>query len=199
VPFALPAWDRALFTLLNGEWRAPLFDVVLPVFSWSWLIWVAGGVAAFFLVRRGGRRALLPVLCVVLAVILADTATGQLKDAFCRTRPLNSLPLTWLQEDGHWQQRPADFTPPFEECGSSFPSGHATNTMALAVAVILLWGRRARWIFFLPLVTGWSRIYLGKHFPSDVMAGWVMGAAAATLVWALWCAARKILAKRAAG
>lgn len=191
--FALPDWDRTLFTLLNGELRGSLLDAALPVFSWTWLLWALGAVAAVVLVRRGGRKASAAVLCVLLAVTLADTATGRLKDAFCRTRPLNSLPLAWLQEDGKWRQRPADFSPPPEDCGSSFPSGHATNTMALAVAVLLLRAGRSRWILVLPLLTGWSRVYLGKHFPSDVMAGWVVGAAAATLAWALWRLVQKRL------
>ncbi len=191
--FVLPDWDRALFRLLNGEWRHPLLDVLLPVFSWTWLLWVLGAVAAVLVVRRGGRRAAAAVLCVLLAVGLADALTDRMKDAFCRVRPLNSLPLAWHQEDGAWLRRPADFAPRPEDCGSSYPSGHATNTMALVTALLLLRGGRSRWLLLLPLLTGWSRVYLGKHFPSDVMAGWVVGMAGAALAWALWRLARKRL------
>ena len=199
--FALPDWDRALFTLLNQQWRGPLLDALLPVFSWTWLIWTLGGGCAVVLGlrarRRGGtqgmRRAVAATLCVLLAVGLADAATDYLKDSCCRSRPLNCLPLTWHQEDGLWLQRPADFTPRPDTCGSSFPSGHATNTMAVAAAIILLRGGRGRWLLLLPLLTGWSRVYLGKHFPSDVMAGWIMGLTGAAIAWALWRLARKRL------
>jgi undecaprenyl-diphosphatase len=76
----------------------------------------------------------------------------------------------------------------------SFPSSHALNTMALYGSLALLTSRllRRRMIqalvlvggFTLPLVIGISRIYLGVHYPSDVLAGWTAGLACALL--ALW-------------
>ncbi len=61
----------------------------------------------------------------------------------------------------------------------SFPSGHAMGAAALALALgMLLWPTRARWVAVAlgtawALLMGWSRMYLGVHFPSDVLAGWV--------------------------
>ena len=61
----------------------------------------------------------------------------------------------------------------------SFPSGHSMAAAALATAlIILLWPTRARWPAALvggtwALLMGWSRLYLGVHYPSDVLAGWV--------------------------
>jgi membrane-associated phospholipid phosphatase len=70
----------------------------------------------------------------------------------------------------------------------SFPSGHAMGSMTLAVVVVLLaWPTRWRRIalvamaVFVPMV-GLSRIYLGVHYPSDILAGW-----AAATVWAVGC------------
>src|SRR5690606_22435327 len=67
----------------------------------------------------------------------------------------------------------------------SFPSGHAMGSMTLAAVLVLLaWSTRWRWpvvaamAVFVPMV-GLSRVYLGVHFPSDILAGW-----AAALVWA---------------
>lgn len=70
----------------------------------------------------------------------------------------------------------------------SFPSGHAMGSMTLAwVCVLLAWRTRWRWpllIVALPfvLLVGLSRIYLGVHYPSDILAGW-----AAASVWAVAC------------
>lgn len=71
----------------------------------------------------------------------------------------------------------------------SFPSGHAMGSMTLAcVLVLLLW--RTRWrrplIVVLALfvgAVGWSRIHLGVHFPSDILAGWSLGLAWSVAWW----------------
>ncbi len=70
----------------------------------------------------------------------------------------------------------------------SFPSGHAMGSMTLAVVLVLLaWPTRWRWAvlaamaLFVPMV-GLSRVYLGVHYPSDILAGWAAAAA-----WAVGC------------
>ncbi|MFD2719975.1 phosphatase PAP2 family protein [Hymenobacter monticola] len=75
--------------------------------------------------------------------------------------------------------RPAFWVSIAPETTYSFPSGHAMGAAALALTLgVLLWPTRARWMAVVlgmawALLMGWSRMYLGVHFPSDVLAGWV--------------------------
>jgi len=82
--------------------------------------------------------------------------------------------------------RPHLWESPVPEFDYGFPSGHAMSSMTLVVVlVILTWGSRWRWwvlaigtIFV--LVIGWTRLYLGVHYPSDILAGWT-----ASIAWAV--------------
>ena len=68
----------------------------------------------------------------------------------------------------------------------SFPSGHAMSSMTLvAVMVILTWETRWRWLILtfgslFVVAIGWTRLYLGVHFPSDILAGWMV-----SLAWSI--------------
>ena len=73
-----------------------------------------------------------------------------------------------------------------KEEGSSYPSAHAANAMAAFVILAWLLPRSRRLVWTIPLVIGYSRVYLGKHYPTDVLMGWLVGLAAAMVVWLAW-------------
>lgn len=84
------------------------------------------------------------------------------------------------------RDRPALWESIAPESTYSFPSGHAMGSMTLAVVLLLLaWPTRWRWwvagamAVFVPMV-GLSRVYLGVHYPSDILAGW-----AVAVIWAV--------------
>lgn len=84
------------------------------------------------------------------------------------------------------RERPALWEPVVPETTWSFPSGHALGSMSLVlVLVVLAWPTRLRLPTLLAggvfaALVGWSRIHLGVHYPSDVLAGW-----ATAMVWVL--------------
>ncbi len=118
-------------------------------------------------------------LFVLLAVVIGETViTGILKDFFGRVRP--------------------DFLPHLTSASSkSFPSGHSASaaaiylTFGLAIANVLKLRAARRYALSASLVLvfliGASRVFLGVHYPTDVIAGWSVGAAWASAVWlAAW-------------
>jgi undecaprenyl-diphosphatase len=158
---ALQRLDAAAFLLLNG-WHHPLLDAVVPLLSQKeYAVIPAVGLAAVLL-RVGGWRAWPLLVAAALAVGLSDLTGGALKGVFERVRPCHVIAEARL----------------LGGCTASFalPSNHALNTGALAAAA---WaGSRAAGgaLALLAIGVGYSRVYLGVHYPGDVLVGLAVGA-----------------------
>jgi undecaprenyl-diphosphatase len=128
-------------------------------FGAVWLVIAA--VVAFYL----RRPTALPL--TFLAVLLGDGLSSGLKFTFDRVRPSDRYhePDTLL---------PVAHTP-------SFPSGHAATSFACAATLARYVSRRATvGLFSLAVLISWSRVYVGAHYPLDVLAGAVLGLVIAT-------------------
>jgi undecaprenyl-diphosphatase len=147
-------------------------DTLISLFQW--ITWLSDSaqrtmmvlIAAAWLVWKARRRA---ALIIMVVPILAGVTNSLLKEAFARARP--------------------DIVPHLDSIGNlAYPSGHASNAMAffllaalmLAIKRPLLWRSAA---VALALLIGTSRIMLGVHWPSDVLGGWLWGAAFALIGW----------------
>lgn len=170
--------DRDLFLLMNG-WHGAAGDAVFAVVSGR-LPWIPVGlVLVWGLIRQlGWRETVLVVLGAGLVILLADQLSASvLKPLTMRLRPCHAPELAGLVHL------------PTGKCGGNygFVSSHAANFFGLAV---LLGGvLRRGWILSLLLVVaalvGYSRIYLGVHYPGDVLGGAMLGALIGGLVsWA---------------
>ena len=72
-----------------------------------------------------------------------------------------------------------------QENGYSMPSAFAANVMALALVIALLFHKTSPWIYMMPLLCGWSRIYTGNSYPLDILVGWILGIVSVAVAWLL--------------
>ena len=161
--------DTTLFLALNGSATSPHWLTALAVFSTNHLPpLIASGAAGAFL--AGNRRVKWGVLQVLAAMAMAFVLAHLGHYLIDRDRPfVIGLGTQWLPH----------------AASHSFPSAHASVSFAFAVATALV-ARQWYWAMtalalVVALLISWSRVYLGLHFPSDIVAGALVGVASGWL------------------
>jgi len=183
----LEQFDHAATLWANQHWAVWLD--CLMVFASSKFGWLPLYLLLLFLFYKqlGLKGLLLSLPFVALTILLADQTSVKLfKEVFERYRPCHNLDLK-------------DQLRLIQGCGGKygFLSSHATNTASVAMLSILL--IKKRWVGFVMafyvLLNMYSRMYLGKHYLSDVIAGALLGGAIGFLVYAIFSITNKKLLK----
>jgi membrane-associated phospholipid phosphatase len=175
----LAALDEALLRMVIDLRWGPLTALMTLLSAW----WVKGiviaAIGALADWRRRPRSVPWSALLATAALLIASAASGLLKDVFDRVRPALAEPgVTALVS------LPGD---------ASMPSGHAATAAAAAGVVALLHPRLRAPLAALVAAIALSRVYLGVHYPSDVIVGAALGLAIAWIVVAL---ARRVVRRR---
>jgi len=159
--------DQQLFLFINSS-NSPFFDQVMHTLSGK-IIWVPLYLAILiFLGIKYKRKFLVILIFIILAATLSDQSSVLVKNIFHRLRPCHEPSLSGLVHliNG--------------DCGGlyGFVSSHATNSFDVALLSLLF--IKKRWysvsIVIWASVIGYSRIYLGVHYPGDVLCGSLLGA-----------------------
>lgn len=154
--------DLSVFYFFNHTLSTPfldrLFSIITDVNNWFITYIILWGI----LIAKGGKRGRIAAVLVILLVTLCDqTGHNILKEIFERIRPCNALP---------------DALAPMGCSGTySFPSNHALNNFAVAVFFYRLYPKYVYPLFIAASLIAVSRVYLGVHYPSDIIAGAVIG------------------------
>lgn len=173
--------DLNIFLFLNGlhsSWADVFFYWVSNRFIW--LPFYA--LLAFFLIRKWRKKSIPIFIALALCIFLTDQSCNLIKHSVQRPRPSHEPGLC---EQVHLVAKPDGTL--YRGGPYSFPSSHAANSMAMALFVIFYLSEKRKWVIvgmlLWVLLLSYSRIYLGVHYPSDLMAGWIIGACWATLLW----------------
>lgn len=171
-------WDTEVFLLINKEGGNAFFDVLMPIlrnkFTWIPLyILILFGFYKMYGLKNAG---IILVFAALLVVVGDSLITDTTKHTVKRLRPCQeeSLKDKMVERVG---------------CGGMYGyfSAHATNHFALALLFSLLLKKRFRWatfaLLFWAAAISYAQVYVGKHYPLDVLTGTIVGCLLAWLTY----------------
>lgn len=169
--------DTSLLVYLNG--------LGSKTYDGLWLIitdqrnWIPLFLLMFYLIYKkiGGKQTLYVLLFIAVLIAFTDQTTNLFKYTFQRLRPCNNPDINSIIRVVQVRK------------SYSFFSGHAANTMAVATFLYLVLKRHFKYIGFLflwPLIFAYSRIYLGLHYPGDILTGYFFGALFGFLIYLVY-------------
>lgn len=168
--------DETLFLLFNKTLANPVFDVVMPFITDAdnWTIPLV--ICWLSLIIFGGKKGRITALLVVFTITLSDQmSSAVIKPLVGRLRPCHP---DYFVEGGRFligMKRTL-----------SFPSSHAANNAAMAMLFSYQYPR-FKWIFIsLAFMVGYSRTYVGVHYPFDVLGGFLLGVLCALVIIGLF-------------
>jgi membrane-associated phospholipid phosphatase len=172
--------DKVIFFFINGQLSNPVFDAVLPWIR-NKVIWIPLYILiAYFLIYKYKIKGLIAIMFLIVVAGVCDfTSSSIVKPFFERLRPCNNPEI-----NGKINL--------LVGCGGgfSFTSSHATNHFGLAIALILLFYHRWKWI--LPAGIVWAgsislaQVYVGVHYPVDIFFGAFLGTLIAILLFFIY-------------
>jgi undecaprenyl-diphosphatase len=164
---AISRWDTAWFYMINLGTQNRIFDLIMPILSdiklWRWPL----AIVALGAVLLGNRRVKVTVLLAVILLVLSDQISSHLlKPLVARQRPSHVLEGVRLLVPRGGRL--------------SFPSSHASNVFAIWKLIAVRHAQLAPYLLIIALGVACSRVYVGVHYPLDVVGGAILGVLLAT-------------------
>jgi undecaprenyl-diphosphatase len=160
--------DQKVFFILNGlytPWLDPVMFYISKTAFWIPLY----AFLLFLLIKNFKKKSWVILVCIIITIVLADQITSSgLKPFFQRLRPSRDPALQGMVHtvNGYVGGK------------FGFASSHAANTMGIALFFWLLLANRYKWVWTLfawAIIVAYSRIYLGVHYPGDILVGMLLG------------------------
>jgi undecaprenyl-diphosphatase len=158
--------DREFFLFLNG-FHNSFFDGLMFAAT-KGLLWMPLYLFfLFFVIRKYRGQTLMIILFAAVMILCSDQLSDLVKEAVHRLRPSRQPGLM------------VHIVEAYKGGTYGFYSAHASNTFSVVVFLIVILGRKYKFVYVLAilwsLIMSYTRIYLGVHYPGDVITGWVAG------------------------
>ncbi|MAN42102.1 MAG: phosphatase PAP2 family protein [Candidatus Marinimicrobia bacterium] len=155
--------DKKIFTFFNSSIANPVFDIFFPIITNQdiWIIPILLGI--IILSIKGGTKGRIASIVLIIGVILADYSSAQIiKPYFQRLRPshdiLDQIRLL-VPKGGRY----------------GFVSSHAANMYVSATILGYFYSKQKRLFFTIASLVAFSRVYVGVHYPADIVFGGLLG------------------------
>lgn len=178
--------DTFLFVFLNSVFSTTFLNYFFVAITDARFWIIPGVIAAVLYVKKMKSQAVIILCLAIVTVAISDPVSSQIvKPLVGRHRPCHP---DFLVQKAH-------FLLGFKN-SKSFPSSHATNMFALAMLFSLFYNSRWLVFFFFAGIIGYSRIYVGVHYPGDIISGALLGMIIGSAVYVLYRFATYIFAEK---
>ena len=176
--------DKQMMLTLNGS-NSLYMDGVMKIYT-STVVWIPVALLLLFVVMKNNspRGTILSVFAVALTIVATDQVSSHLiKPLVARLRPCNDPTIMHL----------IDTFNNYRSAGYSFTSSHACNSFGIFAIVSLIVRNRTLSLSLLlwACINSYSRIYLGVHFPGDILCGAIIGSVIGVVIYLIYAFVRK--------
>ncbi len=153
--------DTALFMLINNTLSSYVLDVIMPFITDKSHLIIPAVILIILVIIRHKSAEIRTVIVLILTILMTDFTASVLKDIVMRVRPCHAIDGVHL----------------LTGCGGSysFPSNHAANITAAMVFLSLRYRKYTPLFLFFAAAVSYSRVYVGVHYPIDVIGGALLG------------------------